>query len=110
MDRSMYVSFLLFAFLGIFISTSFSDESASDMAGEDIFEMSLEQLMDIEVTTHSKRSENLFKTGAAIYVVTAEDIRRSGATCIPEALRMVPGVEVAQVNSSIWAVSIRGFN
>src|SRR6185437_11471626 len=54
--------------------------------------------------------ESLSKTAAAAFVITKEEIARSGATCIPELLRMVPGVEVARVNASTWAVSIRGFN
>lgn len=58
----------------------------------------------------SKKEEKLFTTSAAAYVVTSEDIRRSGVTSIPDALRMVPGVNVAQIDASKWAVSIRGFN
>ena len=58
--------------------------------------MSLEQLGEIEVTTVSKEPEEVWKTAAAIYVITQEDIQRSGATNIPEALRLAPGVEVAR--------------
>jgi len=72
-------------------------------------QLSLEQLGNLEVTTVSKEPEEIQKTAAAIYVLTQEDIRRSGATSIPEALRLVPGVEVAQIDSSTWAVGIRGF-
>jgi len=66
--------------------------------------------MDIEITTASKKEEKLFETPAAAYVITSEDIRRSGATSIPDALRMVPGLQVARINSNKWAVSSRGFN
>jgi len=76
----------------------------------DLTTTSLEELMNIEVTTVSKKEEKLFQTAAAIYVITQEDIHRSGATSIPELLRMVPGVNVARVNSSVWAISARGFN
>ena len=71
--------------------------------------LSLEQLGEIEVTTVSKEPEELWRTPAAIYVLTQDDIRRSGATSIPELLRMVPGVEVARIDSDHWAVGVRGF-
>lgn len=73
-------------------------------------EMDLEALMKIEVTSVSKRPEKLSDAAAAIYVITQEDIRRSGATSIPEALRMAPGLEVARQDSHTWAISSRGFN
>src|SRR5437868_4994721 len=72
-------------------------------------QVSLEQLGEIEVTTASKRPVKVSQTPAAIYVVTQEDIRRSGATSIPEALRLVPGVEVARVDSNTWSLGVRGF-
>jgi iron complex outermembrane receptor protein len=71
--------------------------------------LSLAELGNIEVTTTSKEPEKVWRTPAAIYVLTQVDIHRSGATSIPEVLRLVPGVEVAQVNSSVWAVGVRGF-
>ncbi len=58
---------------------------------EPLKQLSLEQLGDVEVTTASKEPEEVWKTPAAVYVLTNEDIRRSGATSIPEALRLVPG-------------------
>jgi len=66
--------------------------------------------MKIEVTSVSKRPEKLSDAPAAIYVITQEDIRRSGVTSIPEALRMAPGLEVARQDSHTWAISSRGFN
>jgi len=72
-------------------------------------QVSLEQLGQIEVTTASKRPVKVSQTPAAIYVVTHEDIRRSGATSIPEALRLVPGVEVARIDSNTWSLGVRGF-
>ncbi len=72
-------------------------------------ELSLEQLGNVKVTTASKEPEKVWRTPAAIYVLTQEDIRRSGATSIPEVLRLVPGVEVAQIDSDHWAVGVRGF-
>jgi len=72
--------------------------------------LSLEQLGQVEITTVSKQPEEVWQTPAAVFVVTHEDIRRSGATSIPELLRLVPGVEVARSQSGVWAVGIRGFN
>jgi iron complex outermembrane receptor protein len=72
--------------------------------------LTLEQLMDVEVTSVSRRPEKLSTTASAIQVITGEDIRRSGASSIPEALRLAPNLQVAQINASQWAVSARGFN
>jgi iron complex outermembrane receptor protein len=72
--------------------------------------LSLEQLGEVEVTSVSKQPEEVWDTPAAVFVVTHDDIRRSGATNIPELLRLVPGVDVARSESGAWAVGIRGFN
>jgi iron complex outermembrane receptor protein len=72
--------------------------------------LSLEELMDIEVTSVSKHPERLSETASAIQVITQEDIRRSGATRLPEALRLASNLEVAQIDSRQWAISARGFN
>src|SRR5713226_60698 len=72
-------------------------------------QVSLEQLGQIEVTTASKEPVKASRTPAAIYVITQQDIRRSGATSIPEALRLAPGVEVARVDSNTWSLGVRGF-
>jgi iron complex outermembrane receptor protein len=71
--------------------------------------LSLEELSRIEVTTPSKEPEKAFDSPSAIFVITGEDIRRYGATSIPEALRLAPGVEVAQIDSNHWSIGIRGF-
>lgn len=76
----------------------------------DLTQFSLEDLLNVQVTSVSKKEQKLAKTGAAIFVITQEDIRRSGASSIPDLLRMVPGVDVARVDHNNWAVSIRGFN
>lgn len=72
--------------------------------------LSLEELMDIEVTSVSRRAERLSETASAVQVLTAEDIRRSGAATLPEALRLAANLQVAQANASQWAISARGFN
>jgi iron complex outermembrane receptor protein len=77
---------------------------------QDLTQLSLEDLGSIKVTSVGKKEQSLLKVGAAVYVITQEDIRRSGATNIPDVLRMVPGVDVAQLDANIWVVSIRGFS
>ncbi len=72
-------------------------------------QLSLEELGSIQVTTTSKAPEEIWNTPAAVYVITHDDIERSGATSIPEALRLAPGVEVARIDSSKWSIGIRGF-
>ena len=72
--------------------------------------LTLEELMDVNVTSVSRRAEPLGRTAAAITVITSEDIRRTGVTSIPEALRLVPGLQVARFNASSWPISARGFN
>jgi iron complex outermembrane receptor protein len=85
-----------------------SQENNQPASGE-LVQLNLEQLGNVEVTTVSKEPEEVWQTPAAIYVLTSEDIRRSGATTIPELLRLVPGVEVARIDSDHWAVGVRGF-
>ena len=77
---------------------------------EDLTNLSLDDLMNIQVTSVSKKEQTLSKTGAAVYVISQEDIRRSGMMNIPDLLRMVPGVNVARLDANSWAISIRGFN
>ena len=76
---------------------------------ENLKHLSLEQLGNVEVTTASKEPEQIWRTPAAIYVITQNDIRRSGATSIAEVLRLAPGLEVARTDSDHWAVGVRGF-
>jgi iron complex outermembrane receptor protein len=73
-------------------------------------QISIEDLLNVKIISVSKKEQNLSKTAAAITVITQEDIRRSGATNIPDLLRMVPGVHVAQIDANAWAISIRGFS
>lgn len=102
-----------------------SSGSLAEQAGgggkpiDDILNMDIEQLakvevrpasMTAEVMSVSRMSEPIGRTPAAVYVVTNEMIRRCGARNIPEVLRTVPGVNVARINASTWAISIRGFN
>jgi iron complex outermembrane receptor protein len=90
-----------------------ANDSASAMSDQSsqgsLKQLSLEQLGNLEVTTASKAPQQVWKTAAAIYVITQDDIRRSGYTTIPEVLRLAPGVEVARIDSNKWSVGIRGF-
>jgi iron complex outermembrane receptor protein len=70
----------------------------------------LEQLVNVQVTSVSKKETDLFTSPAAIYVITQEDIHRSGLSSIPELLRLVPGLEVARIDANHWAITSRGFN
>ena len=72
--------------------------------------LSLEELMDVEVSSVGRKMQKVSESAAAVYVISQADIRRSGATSIPEALRMVPGLSVARIDGSTWAVASRGFN
>jgi len=72
--------------------------------------MSIEDLMNVKVTSVSRTEQKLSRTASAVFVITQGDIARSGATNIPDLLRMVPGLDVAQIDGSTWAISARGFN
>jgi len=87
-------------------ASALADSQTSD---ERLKTLTLQQLGNIEVTSVTKEPEVLWKTPAAIYVITQQDIQRYGATTIPEALRLAPGVEVARINADQWAIGIRGF-
>lgn len=77
--------------------------------GDSIANLSLEDLMQAEVTSVAKKPQRLANAAAAVFVITAEDIRHSGATSLPEVLRLAPGVDATRISGNRWAVSIRGF-
>ena len=81
----------------------------TDSKHQAIGDMSLEQLLDVKVTSAAKHEERVRTTAAAIYVISQDEIRRSGATSLPEVLRNVPGLTVERVNAYTWVVSARGF-
>lgn len=81
-----------------------------DALQKDLTKASIEDLMNIEVTSASKKEQKLSRVAAAIFVITQADIQRSGATNIPDLLRMVPGLDVGEINGSTWAIGSRGFN
>ena len=76
----------------------------------DLADLSLEELANLEITSVSRRAERLSDAPASVFVITGDDIRRSGATSLPEALRLAPNLQVARVDSRQYAISARGFN
>jgi iron complex outermembrane receptor protein len=83
---------------------------AAEPAARSLADLSLEELSNIEITSVSKRAERLADAAASVFVITAEDIRRSGVRSLPEALRLAPNLHVAQASASGYAISARGFN
>lgn len=79
-------------------------------AAADLANLSFEELANIRITSVSKRDENLADAAASVFVITHDDIRRSGATSLPDALRLAPNLHVAQVSANAYAISARGFN
>jgi iron complex outermembrane receptor protein len=77
---------------------------------DDLTNLSLEDLMNVEVTSVSKKKQSIADAPAAVTVISQDDIARSGFSTIPDLLRLVPGMDVARINSSTWAISARGFN
>lgn len=103
-----YRVFLSFTICGLFIwnTTAFGAPPADT---NEYLDMDISQLMDITITSLSKKPQNLSEAAAAVYVISNEDIRSSGVTSIPEALALAPGLQVARISSSKWAISCRGF-
>lgn len=109
--------FKLFLYLSIYyflnsqpVIAQIETDDSLTILPEEISSFSLEELMNIQVTSVSKAPENQSKAAAAIFVITQDDIRSSGVTTIADALRMVPGMEVFRLDASKWAVSARGFS
>lgn len=95
---------------GTATATATAADDAGDASVDTLKSLSVEELMDLEVTSVSRRPEKLLEAPAAIQVITGEDIRRSGASSIPSALRLANNLDVAQENSHEWVISARGFS
>ena len=109
--RAAWIYLAVTAALSFVSSPGVFGQSPNGQSGRvDLTQVSIEDLMNVQVTTVSKKEQTFASTGAAVFVITQEDIHRSGATDIPDVLRMAPGVEVAQVDANRWAISIRGFS
>ncbi|MDC0358036.1 TonB-dependent receptor [Oligoflexia bacterium] len=89
-----------------------SSTSKAELLPDDLTVVGLRELLnfDIEVTSASKKAQKYSDVASAIFVLTQEDIRRSGANSVPEVLRLVPGISVARIDTSRWAITSRGFN
>jgi iron complex outermembrane receptor protein len=84
--------------------------ASAQNAKPELIKKSIEDLMTMEITSVSKKPQKLSETAAAAFVITQDDIRRSGATTLPEVLRMAPGVEVARIDNNKWSIAARGFS
>jgi iron complex outermembrane receptor protein len=96
------------AFLALAVSAARA--AAQTVADRDLTELTLEQLANLRVTSVSRRAQPLREAPASIFVITSEDIRRSGATSLAEALRLAPNLQVARIDAGQYAISARGFN
>lgn len=104
------VGLILCVVFGLSAAFAQTPAPAAAPSPQSLKKLSIEELMDLEVTSVSRRPEKLSETAAAVQVITSEEIHRSGATTLPEVLRLASNLHVAQVNSSQWAISARGFN
>ena len=107
---TIFLPAIILAGLALAPAVAGEPETPPVQVPKDLTEASFEELMQIEVTSVSRKGQELSHAPAAIYVITQEDIRRSGLTSVPELLRLAPGVELARVNAHEWAISARGFN
>jgi iron complex outermembrane receptor protein len=105
---------VLFLLVSTLVSVQQSAQGQERLAAastpEDVLDLPIEDLLNVNITSVSKKPQALSDAAAAIFVISHDDIKRSGVTSVPEALRMAPGVDVARINSNKWAVSARGFN
>lgn len=95
--------------LGLLMFSAFFPQGNLLADTPDLTALTLEELLQVEVTTVSKKTERRFESPAAVYVLTQDEIRRSGAVTIPDLLRLVPGVEVGRIDSNKWFIGVRGF-
>ena len=101
--KKTYLPLLLSA-----VVCSFSPAVFSEVADDSLLDLSLQELITLDVpdvTSVARRKQRLTDSPAAVYVITSEDIQNTGVTSIPEALRMVPGMQVARLNSNTWSIS-----
>ena len=100
----------IFAGLMLLVAGGVGAADAGSPSTNSLADLSLEDLVNLKVTSVSKKEEKLNDAAAAIFVLSNDDLRRSGATTVADALRLVPGLQVAAIDSGNWAVSARGFN
>jgi iron complex outermembrane receptor protein len=110
MNRAIKLIGCLLLFFAVRGETCAQEPEHQGAQKPDLATMNIEDLMNIQVTSVSKTEQKMSQAAAAIFVITQEDIRRSGATNIPDLLRIAPGLNVSQINANTWAISSRGFN
>jgi iron complex outermembrane recepter protein len=101
--------FTLFLCPGIII-LAIAEEQSSKQTADMLFQLNFDDLMSIKVVSAAKKPQSIYETAAAVFVITQDDIRRSGAIHLADILRMVPGMEVASYNSHTWGAASRGLN
>lgn len=94
----------------LLLALALTDRAVARAVAPDLTELSIEELINVQVISATRQMQRLAETASAIFVITQDDIRRSGVTSVPEALRLAPGVHVGRIDANKWAVSIRGFN
>ncbi len=108
-NRAALISLFLFGLYSPSGLLAQQVQTVASSAPQDLKKLSIEELAQIDVTSVSRRSERLSETAAAVSVINADQIVRSGLTTLPEVLRLADAIDVARVNSSTWATSLRGF-
>src|SRR5436305_11209088 len=96
--------------IALFLCSFAAVDGFAQVGGDELTKLSVDDLLNVEVTSVARRGQKLSDTPAAVFVITQDDIQRSGATSIAEVLRIVPGLDVASVNGNLWNISARGFN
>ena len=97
------------AFAGSFFAFCLSGVALAETPN-DLFDLSIEELVNLEVTSVSRKAERLADATSAVFVITRDDIERHGIRSIPDALRLAPGLNVAQIDANKWAIGSRGFS
>lgn len=94
----------------VVLTLSANASAATIQSDDELFDLSLSELLSLQITTASRKAEHVSQAAAAVFVITQEDIRRSGVTTVPEALRMAPGAQVARIDANKWSISARGYS
>lgn len=103
-ERQLLQQLLVYLFFYFTInSITYADQN-------ELIDLSVEDLLNVKVFSTAKKAKSLNNSPAAIFVITQKDIKRIGATSVPEALRLAPGIDVARIDANKWAISARGFN
>lgn len=105
-----YLSSIVLVGLLVFSNFAYSQGNSEKFSPSSLKKLSIEELMEIEVTSVSKRPEKLSGTASAIQIITSEDIHHSAATRLPEVLRLAPNLQIGQSSSFGWSITARGFN